>query len=127
MIGSMYPEPPPSSVYGPEPLDKFRISEEPRTAVAGNVELRHHADAAIVRVGDEFANLVLRIKHSVGTRARQLGKHFALDAKSLVVGEMPVQHVHFTAAMPSILRLSTSMGMKWRLTSMIVPRQGKRG
>ena len=89
MIGS-----PSSSVYGPGPLDKFGIAEEPGTAVAGNVELGDHADAAIVRVGDQVANLGLRVEHAVGAHAGELGKHFALDAESLIVGQMPVQHVH---------------------------------
>ena len=73
---------------------QFGIAEEPRPAVAGNVELGHHADAAIVRVGDELANFFLRVEHAVGTGAGQLGKYFALDAEALVVGKMPVQHVH---------------------------------
>src|SRR6266851_2740729 len=30
---------------------QFGISNKPRPAVAGRIELRHHADAAIVRVG----------------------------------------------------------------------------
>ena len=74
---------------------QFRITDEPRTAVSGNVELGDHADAAIVRVGDEVANFVLRIEHAVGAHARELGKYFALDAESLVIGKMPVQDVQF--------------------------------
>ncbi len=30
----------------------------------------------------------------VGSHAGELGKHLALDAKTLVIGEVPVQHVH---------------------------------
>ena len=73
---------------------EFGISEEPRSAVAGNVELGHDANPAIVRVGDQVANFCLRVELSVGALARELGKYFAFGAKTLVVGEMPVQHVH---------------------------------
>ena len=60
----------------------------------GNVELGHHADTAIVRVGDKLPNLRLRVKHVVRAHPRQLGELLALGAESLVVGKMPVQHVH---------------------------------
>ncbi len=63
-------------------------------SVTGHVELGHHADAAIVRVGDEIADFILRIKQALGTHAGEFGEYFALDAESLVVGKMPVQDVH---------------------------------
>ena len=74
---------------------EFGIPQVPRPRVAGHIELRHHADAAIMRVGNEVANLSLRIKHAIGSRLGELGKLLALDAESLVIGKMPVQHVHF--------------------------------
>src|ERR1019366_3729136 len=73
---------------------KLGISDEPRPAVAGDVELGHHADAAIMRVCNEVANLVLRVKHPVGAHSRKLGKDLALDTETLVVGKMPVQDIH---------------------------------
>ena len=45
-------------------------------------------------VGDEVANLVLRVKHPVGAHSREFGKDLALDAEALIVGQVPVQHVH---------------------------------
>ena len=62
--------------------------------MAGHVELRHHADAAIMRVRDEVANLILGIKHAIGPRLRQLGKSLAFDAESLVIRKMPVEDIH---------------------------------
>ena len=50
---------------------------------------------ALVRVRDEIADLVLRVVHPVRTHTGQLGEFFALHTKALVVGEVPVQHVHF--------------------------------
>jgi hypothetical protein len=61
--------------------------------VAGDVEFWDHADAAVVRVGDQVADFILRVEHAVGAHAGELGKYFALDAESLVVGEVPVQDV----------------------------------
>ena len=59
--------------------------------MAGNVELGHHANAAIVRIGDEVANLLLRVVAARRTLAVQLREMLALDAEALVVGKMPVQ------------------------------------
>src|SRR5438270_11335454 len=73
---------------------KFGISHEPRPAVAGDVELGHHANATIMGIGDELANLFLRVKHAVGSHAGQLGKFLTFHAKTLIVGKMPVQNVH---------------------------------
>ncbi len=70
------------------------ISDDPRTAVTGHVELRNHANAALMCVGDEVANLRLRVIESAGTVFLQLWELLALDAESLIVGKMPVQDVH---------------------------------
>jgi hypothetical protein len=61
--------------------------------VAGNVELGHHANAAIAGVGDELADFVLRVIHAVGAHAGEPGKFLALDAESLVVGKVPVHDI----------------------------------
>ncbi len=47
-----------------------------------------------MRVGNEVANFFLRVKHPLRSRLRQLGKLLALRAETLVIGKMPVQHVH---------------------------------
>ncbi len=62
--------------------------------MAGNVELRDHANAAIVRVGDEVADFILRVEHSVRSHAGELGELLALGAEALIVGKMPVEDVH---------------------------------
>ena len=61
--------------------------------MAGNVELRHHADAAVARVGHDVADLVLRVVEAVGALLVQLGEALALHAEALVVGEVPVEDV----------------------------------
>src|SRR6266567_797588 len=48
-----------------------------------------------MRVGDEIANLGLGVEHAVRSHSSELGKLLALDAEALVIGEMPVQDVHF--------------------------------
>src|SRR5208283_4259622 len=70
------------------------ISQNPRTAMARDVELGKHADASIMRVGEEVANLVLRIVHAVRTHPCQLRKLLAFDAEALIIRKMPVQHIH---------------------------------
>src|SRR5215472_1392170 len=62
--------------------------------MAGRVELWNNADAAIMRIRDEVADLSLCVVVAFRSHARQFGKHLALDAKSLIVGKVPVQHVH---------------------------------
>jgi hypothetical protein len=62
--------------------------------VAGHVEFRNDANAAILRVGDELPNFRLRVVQAVGAHLLQLRKSLALDAEALVVGQMPVQNVH---------------------------------
>ena len=54
--------------------------------MAGHVEFRHHADAAIVRVGNQVTDLFLRVVHPVGAITGQLGKNLAFRAESLIVG-----------------------------------------
>src|SRR5207302_4589314 len=72
---------------------QFWISDKPRPTVAGRIELREDADAAIVRVGHKVAELALRIIHAIGSHLVQLRKALALDAKALVIGEVQVQNV----------------------------------
>ena len=62
--------------------------------MAGNVELREHADATIVRVCQKFADFVLRVEESLGAHFVQLRKLLALDAEALIVGQVPVHDVH---------------------------------
>ena len=61
--------------------------------MAGDVELRDHADAAGGCVGHHFAHLVLRIVIAVRPGLLQLGIELALGAEALVVGKVPVKYV----------------------------------
>ena len=72
---------------------KLRIAQQPTGGVAGNIELGHHANAAVARVRDHIANLLLRVVKTIGAELLQLRKTLALDAKTLVVGEVPMEDV----------------------------------
>ena len=48
---------------------------------------------AIARVCDDVPHLVLRVEMAVGTELLQVREALAFDAKALIVGKMPVQHV----------------------------------
>src|SRR3984893_1939918 len=73
---------------------KLGISDKTRTAVGQSLELPQHADAAVVRVGNEITNVILGVIQAIGTHLMQPGKLLALDAKTLVVGKMQMQNVH---------------------------------
>src|SRR6266849_1899107 len=78
----------------PAAAGQFGITGEPRGAVPGHVELRHHADAAVARVFDDLANFFLRIKNPVGALLVQFGKFPALSAESLIFRKVPVKDIH---------------------------------
>jgi hypothetical protein len=61
--------------------------------VTRHVKLRHHADAALSRVSDNLASLILGIEQTIGTQLMELRKLFALDPKTLVLSQMPVKHI----------------------------------
>ena len=69
------------------------MPDEPARHVAGHVELRHHADAARGGVGDDLAELVLRVVLAVRPHLVQPRMALALHAEALVLGEVPVQDV----------------------------------
>src|SRR5579871_4542156 len=74
---------------------EFGISDDPRAAVARHIKFWNDPNAALVRIGNEIANLGLRVELIVGAHARQFGEDFALGTESLIVGKMPVEDVHF--------------------------------
>ncbi len=61
--------------------------------MAGHVELGYDAYAAIPRVLDDAANLFLRVVLPVRAQLMQPWESTALDAKALIVGEMPVKYI----------------------------------
>ena len=72
---------------------QFRIPHQPCRRMAGDVEFRHHANAAVARVGHHAADLVLGVEQAVGALLMQFGETLALHAETLVLGEVPVKHV----------------------------------
>src|SRR6185369_13916597 len=73
---------------------EFRMSDHPGRCVSGHVELRQYAHAAIGSVGDDVARFVLRVEEAIRAHAGEAWEDFALDAESLVIGEVPVEDVH---------------------------------
>ena len=58
-----------------------------------HVELGHDANAALGGIGDYLPCLILGVVVPVRAQFVELGVAFALDAKPLIVGQVPVQHV----------------------------------
>ena len=61
--------------------------------MAGNIELGDHADAAVARVFNHVADLVLGIEIAVRAHLLELGIELTFHAKALIVGEVPVKHI----------------------------------
>ena len=72
---------------------EFRIGYLPCGAVAGHLELRYDADAAVARVLDDLARILLGVEEVVGAEAGEFGIELALDAEALIFGEVPVEDV----------------------------------
>src|SRR5579864_1592398 len=66
------------------------VADEPGNAVSGYVEFGYDANAAVVGVGDQVANVILGVIKAVGAFFLQLGKGLAFHAKSLVIGKVEV-------------------------------------
>src|SRR6266849_7554779 len=67
---------------------------EPRGAVPRHIEFRHYADAAIPGVGDQISHLILRVVTLIGAQPVKFREFPAFGAKTLVLREVPVEHVH---------------------------------
>src|SRR3954469_8671484 len=57
---------------------QFGIAYKPRAAVPWRIKFRNDADTAIMRIGDEVANLFLRVVVALGSHAGQFRKYLAL-------------------------------------------------
>src|ERR1700685_3350336 len=77
----------------PRRARKLWITRQPTGSVAGNVEFRHHANAAIARVRNHVVNLVLRVVKPIGTDLLQLREALALNTETLVIGQVPMKYV----------------------------------
>jgi hypothetical protein len=76
------------------------ISDEPCTGVPRHVELRHDPDAAVARIGNNFAGLLLRIEESVGAQPSEFWEKPTLHAEALVFTKMPVEDVQLNRGHP---------------------------
>src|SRR5215472_5614367 len=61
--------------------------------MAGHVELRHDPNPSRCRISNDFTRLILGVKEPVRSHPVQVRKFFALDAKSLVLSQVPVKDV----------------------------------
>src|SRR5207244_9645625 len=64
---------------------QLRMAGEPRRGVAGHVELRHDADAAVAGVGDDVLHLLLRVVLAVRPLLVEPRVALALDTEALVL------------------------------------------
>src|SRR5229473_2500861 len=62
--------------------------------MGGGVEFWKNANTTVVCVGNQLANLVLRVVQTIRAHLVQSGKALALDSKTLVVREMKVENIH---------------------------------
>src|SRR5216684_5957090 len=62
--------------------------------MARGVEFWKNPNAAVVCIGNQLANLVLRVVQTIRAHLVQPGKALALDSKALVVREMKVENIH---------------------------------
>ena len=59
----------------------------------GNIKFRHDPNAAVTSIGDDLAHLVLRVEETIGAKCVEFGKLLTLDAKALVLCQVPVKDV----------------------------------
>src|ERR1700758_3121516 len=71
----------------------LRISHHPAHTVAGYIELRHHANTALARIGNNLAHLLLSIELAIRADSRELRIDLAFGAETLVVAQVPVEDI----------------------------------
>ena len=64
---------------------QIRIADKPGGAVSRHVEFRDHANAALARIRDHVADLVLRVVEAIRAHFMQLGEFLALNAEALIL------------------------------------------
>jgi hypothetical protein len=74
------------------------ISRKPARRVPRHIKLRDHANAAIPGVRNHLPDLILRVVMAVRTEFLQLRESFALRTESLILRQVPVQHVHLNCS-----------------------------
>ena len=78
----------------PRPAGEVGISHEPRRAVTWHIEFRHNANPAIARILDHIPQLLLRVVQAIRAFLIKFWKPPALDPEALIIGKVPVQHIH---------------------------------
>src|SRR5438552_12404714 len=69
------------------------ITNQPTGAMTGYVKLGNDTDGALAGVTDKLPYLVLAVIESIRSHLMKLRKFFALNAKSLILGQMPMQNI----------------------------------
>src|SRR5262249_45664435 len=72
----------------------FRVADKERCAVAGHVEFRKDANAAVACVRDQVANLFLGVVEALGALFLQLRELLAFNTETLIVRQMEMKDVH---------------------------------
>ena len=72
---------------------ELRIAHQPTLAMARHIQLGNHANATFIRVAHQVTNIILGIELTVTSSASQARQRNALQAKTLIVAEVQVQHV----------------------------------
>ena len=83
-------------------------------AVARHVDFRNHRDAILAGIGFQLATLLLRVEATLVACHRSIGGELwialHLEAPRLVLGEMPVEGIHFEAREQSDLSFQVVEG-----------------
>ncbi|MEZ5072665.1 MAG: hypothetical protein R2751_17330 [Bacteroidales bacterium] len=74
---------------------QFGIPHEPGGGMPRQIELGHHPDAPVGGKFHHLADVAPGIIETVRTHLMQTGKAFRFDPEALVIGEVPVEDVHF--------------------------------
>ena len=81
---------------GPRGAHQLRVGHRNRRRVAGHIDFRHHANAAVRRVAHHLFHLRLSIKQPVAGLLLQFRIPRGSEAPALIVGQMPVENVQFS-------------------------------
>src|SRR4029077_13434006 len=58
-----------------------------------HIEFRNYTDDAVARIPDQIADLILGVIQPVRSKSMELGKFLTLNAKALVIRQMPVKYI----------------------------------
>ena len=90
--GSKIPAPR-SILYGPGALPQLRVTNQPTGGVSRDIKFRHHPNPSVSSVHNNLAHLILRVVQTIRSHRMEFWKFLALDAKALVLREVPMKHI----------------------------------